>query len=151
MQTTFPSVHWFALSLLGISVIFGFLLYADLGAQTLDQQGTAPRAAPCSRVRAAPRGRASDQQTLLFLAPVQLRLLFSVLIGALTATACICADLNDPFRGAFQITPSSEQLFLIRDVVGRTLYCGDDEPVPPPPVLARYNPGSLDGWPGYDG
>ena len=35
--------------------------------------------------------------------------------------------------------------------VGRTLYCGDDEPVPPPPVLARYNPGSLDGWPGYDG
>ena len=39
-QTTFPAVHWFALTLLGSSVIFGFLL-------------------------------AADQQTLLFLAPVQ--------------------------------------------------------------------------------
>lgn len=90
LQTTFPAVHWLALTLLGFSVMFSFLF-------------------------------AADQQTLLFLAPVQLRVLFSVLVGALSATACICADLNDPFRGAFRITPSSEQLFLIRDVIDRSL------------------------------
>ena len=95
LQTTFPSVHWLALSLLGVSIAFSFLL-------------------------------AADQQTLLFLAPVQLRLLFAVLVGALTATACICVDLNDPFRGAFQITPSSEQLILIREIVEQELLCTEE-------------------------
>ena len=79
LQTTFPAVHWLALTLLGVSIVFSFLL-------------------------------AADQQTLLFLAPLQLRLLFSVLVGALTSTACICVDLNEPFGGSFQITPSSEQV-----------------------------------------
>jgi hypothetical protein len=56
----------------------------------------------------------------------ELRLLFSVLVGALSATACICADLNDPFRGAFQITPSSEQLITIREMIGQEI-CVDGE------------------------
>mmetsp|Transcript_11086 Transcript_11086/g.26344 ORF Transcript_11086/g.26344 Transcript_11086/m.26344 type:complete len:427 (+) Transcript_11086:70-1350(+) len=107
LTTTFPQVHWIALTLLGLSVIFGFLL-------------------------------AADQQTLLFLAPVQLRLLFAVLVGALSATACICTDLNDPFRGAFQITPSSQQLYLIREVIDRTLFYGEFVPQPPAPVLSSY-------------
>ena len=47
----------------------------------------------------------------------------------------ICADLNDPFRGAFQITPSSQQLYLIREVIDRTLVYGDLVPQPPAPVL----------------
>ena len=58
-----------------------------------------------------------------------------MLIGALSATACICTDLNDPFRGAFQITPSSQQLYLIREVIDRTLVYGDLVPQPPAPVL----------------
>jgi len=112
LQTTFPFVHWFALTLLGISIVFGFLL-------------------------------AADQETLLFLAPVQLRLLFSVLVGALTATACICADLNDPFRGAFQITPSSVQFDMIRSVVDQTLNCNDAAGIVYPPSPARTtSPGS---------
>ena len=68
---------------------------------------------------------ACDQQTLLFLAPVQLRLLFSVLVGSLSATACICIDLNDPFTGAFQITPSSEQIAIIREVIEQSLACDE--------------------------
>merc|ERR1711935_404871 len=76
--------------------------------------------------------------TTHFLAPVQLRLLFAVLIGALSATACICTDLNDPFRGAFQITPSSQQLYLIREVIDRTLFYGEFVPQPPAPVLSNY-------------
>jgi hypothetical protein len=90
LQTTFPAMHWRTLTLLGVSIIFAFLLVAD-------------------------------QQTLLFLAPITLRLLFMVLVGSLVATACICLDLADPFGGAFQITPSSEQHYLIRDLVDQTL------------------------------
>lgn len=44
-----------------------------------------------------------------------------VLTGALTAIACICVDLADPFGGAFQITPSAEQIYSIREVVDQTL------------------------------
>jgi len=64
---------------------------------------------------------AADQDLLRFLASLQLRLLFSVLTGALVATACVCIDLNDPFRGAFRITPSSEQLVNIRDEIEQSL------------------------------
>ena len=114
LQTTFPAVHWLALTLLGISIVLGFLL-------------------------------AADQQTLLFLAPVQLRLLFAVLVGSLVATACICIDLANPFSGAFQITPSSEQLFLIRDLVDQTLIDNEaEEPVPvPAPVRPPMRPPNL--------
>lgn len=83
LETTFPAVHWSVLSLLALSVIFGFLV-------------------------------AADQDVLRFLASLQLRLLYSILVGALGATAVVCIDLNDPFRGSFQITPSSEQLVGIR-------------------------------------
>ena len=110
LETTFPAVHWLALTLLGASLIFSFLL-------------------------------AVDQETLLFLANTQLRILFSVLVGALSATACICADLNDPFRGAFQITPSSKQLSLIRDMIGQEICEYEEDPPPAPvvPALAHLN------------
>ena len=39
----------------------------------------------------------------------QLRVLFAVLIGALSAIAALCVDLSDPFRGSFRITASTEQ------------------------------------------
>jgi len=97
LETTFPTVHWLALVLLGSSIIFSFLL-------------------------------AADQETVLFLAKTQLRFLFSILIGALTATGCICADLNDPFRGAFRITPTTEQLVLIREIISQELMGEDETP-----------------------
>ena len=37
---------------------------------------------------------------------MQLRILFTVLVGALSSTATLCADLADPFRGQFRVTPS---------------------------------------------
>ena len=52
----------------------------------------------------------TDEQALQFLDLLQLRAIFTVLIGALTAIASICIDLNDPFRGSFRITQSAAQL-----------------------------------------
>ena len=72
----------------------------------------------------------------------QLRVFFTMLCGTLAATAALCADLNDPFRGAprfthakatylityaragagsFRITPSSEQLIPIRALMDMEL------------------------------
>lgn len=94
LQTTFPAIHWVVLTLLGLSILVGFLI-------------------------------AADQDVLRFLAPLQLRILFTVLVGALSSTATLCADLADPFRGAFRVTPSSEQIILVRSLIDQSL-CGPD-------------------------
>ena len=52
----------------------------------------------------------TDEKTLQFLDLLQLRVIFTILIGALSGIASICVDLNDPFRGSFRITQSSAQL-----------------------------------------
>ena len=48
-----------------------------------------------------------------------------VLVGALSSTATLCADLADPFRGQFRVTPSSEQIILVRSLIDQSL-CGPD-------------------------
>ena len=60
---------------------------------------------------------AGDNAALQFLNSFRLRLLFTVLIGVASAVASLCIDLNDPFRGNFRITPSVDQLFVIRDAL----------------------------------
>ena len=49
-------------------------------------------------------------QVLQFLDELQLRYLFTLLVGSFAALASLCADLNDPFRGSFCITSSTRQL-----------------------------------------
>ena len=46
-----------------------------------------------------------------------------VLVGAIVGTSAVVIDLADPFRGAFRITPSSEQLLVIRQEIEQTLCC----------------------------
>ena len=53
----------------------------------------------------------------LGLTRVQLRVLFTILIGVLSAAASLLVDLNDPFRGNFRITPSADQLLVIRQTL----------------------------------
>ena len=57
----------------------------------------------------------SDSAALQFLDSLRLRLLFSSLMGVASATVTLCIDLNDPFRGNFCITPSADQLYVIRE------------------------------------
>ena len=56
----------------------------------------------------------TDEKALQFLDFLQLRILFTILIGSLSGIAAICVDLNDPFSGSFRITPSAHQLHVIR-------------------------------------
>ena len=57
----------------------------------------------------------SDQEVLRFLDALQLRLLFTILIGVFAALAALVVDLADPFRGAYRITPTVAQLFPLRE------------------------------------
>jgi len=59
----------------------------------------------------------SDEATVQFLDSLQLRLLYTILWGVAAAASSLCADLNDPFRGNFRITPSADQLYVIRETL----------------------------------
>lgn len=92
LQTTFPSIHWLSMALLGASIVVCFLIE-------------------------------TDEKALQFLDLLQLRMLFTILIGSLSGILAICLDLNDPFSGSFRVTPSAQQLGVIRALVQGELAC----------------------------
>ena len=52
-----------------------------------------------------------------FFDAVQLKILWTMLIGTFSALGVVCYDLGDPFRGSYQIGKTVNQLYTIRDVV----------------------------------
>jgi hypothetical protein len=56
----------------------------------------------------------SKQDILVFLNAIQLRILWTMLVGTFTALAIVCYDLGNPFRGSYQISKSVQQLYTIR-------------------------------------
>jgi hypothetical protein len=56
----------------------------------------------------------SNQDLLMFLNAIQLRILWTMLVGTFSALAIVCYDLGNPFRGSYQISISVEQLYTIR-------------------------------------
>merc|ERR1711924_34322 len=79
LQTPFPVVHWIILSTLAASILLAFLFETD-----------------------------DLQLRFEFIDELQLRYLFTVLVGVFAALASLCADLAYPFRGSFRITTSTE-------------------------------------------
>ena len=59
----------------------------------------------------------TDQETLAFLDAVQLKILFSILVGVFTSAAVLISDLQDPFRGSYLITPTIAQIYVIKDTL----------------------------------
>mmetsp|Transcript_31764 Transcript_31764/g.48720 ORF Transcript_31764/g.48720 Transcript_31764/m.48720 type:complete len:514 (-) Transcript_31764:287-1828(-) len=59
----------------------------------------------------------TNQELLIFLNAIQLKLLWTMLISTFTALAVVCYDLSDPFRGSYQITRSVDQLYTIRSAI----------------------------------
>lgn len=57
----------------------------------------------------------TNQKALIFLADTELRVLWTILIGAFSALSAICYDLLHPFRGNYQIMMSVPQFYNIRD------------------------------------
>lgn len=62
----------------------------------------------------------SNQELLIFLNAIQLKILWTMLIGTFSALAVVCYDLNDAFRGSYQISRSVDQLHTIRDTIRAT-------------------------------
>jgi len=59
----------------------------------------------------------TNQDLVIFLGAVQLKLLWSVLVGVFSGFAVVCYDLKDPFQGLYQITKSVKQIYTIREVL----------------------------------
>jgi len=71
----------------------------------------------------------SDQEVLQYLNSVQLRALFSILVGVLSGTAALCLDLADPFRGSFCISSAASQLGDLKVALQQDLAeAGDEAP-----------------------
>ena len=56
----------------------------------------------------------SNQVLLVFLNAIQLRILWTMLLGTFSALAIVCYDLGNPFRGSYEISKSVDQLYTIR-------------------------------------
>jgi hypothetical protein len=56
----------------------------------------------------------TNQELLVFLNAVQLRILWTILVGTFSALAVVIFDLGNPFRGSYQISGSIDQLYTIR-------------------------------------
>lgn len=87
LTTSFPVIHWVILALLGASISCCYLIEVD------QYEGRFLTERPEDSLR--------------------LRLIFTMLVGAFSALSALCADLNDPFRGSFNVTASTQQLSFI--------------------------------------
>lgn len=68
----------------------------------------------------------TNQDILIFLNAIQLRILWTMLIGTFSALAVVCYDLSGPFRGQYQISNAVYQLMTIRDTL-RTVIMDESE------------------------
>ncbi|CAJ1948283.1 unnamed protein product [Cylindrotheca closterium] len=56
----------------------------------------------------------TDQDILVFLNAIQLRILWTMLVGTFSALGLVCYDLEHPFRGLYQISDSVKELYDVR-------------------------------------
>ena len=68
----------------------------------------------------------SDGAALQFLGGVQLRGLFTILLGASSAIGSLLVDLNDPFRGNFSIKQTTDQLIPLLRTLDSALLASHD-------------------------
>jgi len=70
----------------------------------------------------------TNQELLIFLNSIQLRILWTMLIGSITALSVVCWDLTFPFTGSYVISNAVDQLITIRDTIRAVT---DDEDICP--------------------
>ena len=63
----------------------------------------------------------TNQELLIFLSAIQLRILWSMLIGTFSALAVVNYDLRDPFRGSYNVDISVDQFYEIREAIRATI------------------------------
>jgi hypothetical protein len=87
----------------------------------------------------------SNQDVQIFLSAVQLKILWSMLIGTFAALASVSYDLSDPFRGSYQISRSVDQFYTIRDTLRASskleVQSTDQEEYDPSPSVSNFGVG----------
>ncbi|KAL9187986.1 hypothetical protein ACHAXT_006364 [Thalassiosira profunda] len=63
----------------------------------------------------------TNQDLLLFLSAIQLRILWSMLIGTFSALGVVNYDMRDPFRGNYNVAVSVDQFYTIRESIRATI------------------------------
>eukprot|EP00419_Tripos_fusus_P037857 CAMPEP_0172786976 /NCGR_PEP_ID=MMETSP1074-20121228/206220_1 /TAXON_ID=2916 /ORGANISM="Ceratium fusus, Strain PA161109" /LENGTH=306 /DNA_ID=CAMNT_0013623995 /DNA_START=587 /DNA_END=1503 /DNA_ORIENTATION=- len=95
LSTAFPLIHWVILALIASSIALCFLIEVD------QSEGRFYSERPEDSVR--------------------LRLVFAILVGTFSGLAALCADLNDPFRGSFNIIRTTDQFFVLQKKIDKEL------------------------------
>ena len=63
----------------------------------------------------------TNQELLIFLNAIQLRILWTMLIGSISALWVVCWDLSLPFTGSYVISNVVDQLRTIKDMIKATI------------------------------
>lgn len=63
----------------------------------------------------------TNQELLIFLSAIQLRILWSMLIGTFSALAVVNYDMRDPFRGSYNVAVSVDQFYTFRESIRATI------------------------------
>jgi len=69
----------------------------------------------------------TDQDILIFLNAIQLRLLWTMLLANFSALGFLCYDLEHPFRGFYEISDSVKELYDVRLEYSSSPSLGKDE------------------------
>jgi Protein of unknown function (DUF4239) len=73
----------------------------------------------------------TNQDLLFFLNAVQLKLLWSILVGTFAACFTVFYDLLSPFSGSYQISASVDQIHGIRRLLAINIFTDEVEPAAP--------------------
>lgn len=63
----------------------------------------------------------TNQELLIFLSAIQLRILWSMLIGTFSALAVVNYDMREPFQGNYNVDISADQFYTIREAIQATI------------------------------
>ncbi|CAJ1346979.1 unnamed protein product [Effrenium voratum] len=91
INTAFPPLHWVILGLLASSISLCFLIEVD------QSEGRFLAERPQDSLR--------------------LQLVFTIMSGSFCGLTALCADLNDLFRGSFNVNESASQLKVVQEVI----------------------------------
>lgn len=63
----------------------------------------------------------TNQELLIFLSAIQLRILWSMLVGTFSSLAVVNYDMRDPFSGSYNVDVSVDQFYMIRESIRATI------------------------------
>mmetsp|Transcript_10964 Transcript_10964/g.23187 ORF Transcript_10964/g.23187 Transcript_10964/m.23187 type:complete len:663 (-) Transcript_10964:125-2113(-) len=69
----------------------------------------------------------TNQELLIFLSAIQLKILWGMLIGTFSALGVVNYDMVDPFRGRYNVAVSVDQFYTIRESIRATIHMEQEQ------------------------